>query len=220
MSLGGEPFLDCQVSGRLRGELVDNESGYRKYTRECMEYFAREYPEHRAFKLTLDTDKVGAFTPGEEDGEGVTESEESLWDEVPQLRGFIDPFGRRMRKIEMAQVRNATHTLTPEEREHIIIMQAPCMELQDLMSESEDSHDDNDILVIPKKATEITTMEIDPFDKLQSKLSSTYGKKEFDLVDAIGGFDRASAQLGVRGADQTYNQRRTRFLNAKKGAYK
>jgi len=29
------------------------------------------------------------------------------------------------------------------------------------------------------------------------QLSSTYGKKEFDLVDAIGGFDRASAQLGL-----------------------
>jgi hypothetical protein len=30
----------------------------------------------------------------------------------------------------------------------------------------------------------------------------------------------ASVYAGVRGADQTYNQRRTRFLNAKKGAYK
>ena len=30
----------------------------------------------------------------------------------------------------------------------------------------------------------------------------------------------ASIYAGVRGADQTYNQRRTRFLNAKKGAYK
>jgi hypothetical protein len=29
------------------------------------------------------------------------------------------------------------------------------------------------------------------------QLSSTYGKKEFDLVDAIGGFDRAAAQLGL-----------------------
>jgi hypothetical protein len=37
---------------------VDNEEGFRKYTRECTEYFAREYPEHRAFKLASDMDKV------------------------------------------------------------------------------------------------------------------------------------------------------------------
>ena len=220
VSAEGEPFLDCQITGALRGELTGNERGYRKYERECREYFANEFPDHRVFKLTDDKDKVGAFTPGEEDCEGVTESEERLWAEVPDLFGWIDPLGRRMQKIEMAMVCNATTTLNEEEREAIIYAQAPCMKLQDLMSQSEDSFDTKELLVIPKKTTEITTMEIDPFDKMQTKLSSTVGRKDFDFVDALGGFERVGAQIGVRGADQTYNARRARFMNAKKGSYK
>ena len=50
-------------------------------------------------------------------------------------------------QIEMACVRNATHTLTPEEQDAVEIMHAPCKELQDLMSESEDSIDTKDLLV-------------------------------------------------------------------------
>jgi hypothetical protein len=220
VSLEGEPFLDCQVTGAMRGELFGNERGYSKQERECREFFAKAFPEHRAFRLTDDTDKVGAFTPGEEDCEGVSSSEERLWRDVPELHGWIDPLGRRMQKIEMAVVLNATHTLSKEEQDAIIISQPPCMALQDYMSESQDSHDNKELLVIPKKTTEITRMEMDPFDKLQSKLSTTLGRKEFDFIDALGGFERASAQIGVRGADQTYNQRRARFMNAKKGSYK
>jgi hypothetical protein len=69
-----------QVSGALRGELSGNERGYRKYERACLEEIAREFPEHRAFRLKGDMDKVGALTPGEEECEGVTESEEALWE--------------------------------------------------------------------------------------------------------------------------------------------
>ena len=220
VSLEGELFLDCQVTGTMRGELVGNERGYRKYQRACQEFFAAEFPEHRAFRLTGDTDKVGAFTPGEEDCEGLSESEERLWRDVPALHGWIDPMGRRMHKIEMAVMRNATHTLSREEQEAIIVSQPPCVALQDDMSESLDSHDTKDLLVIPKKTTEITRLDIDPFDKLQSKLSTNIGRKEFDFIDALGGFERASAQIGVRGTDQTYNQRRARFMNSKKGSYK
>lgn len=220
VSLEGEAFLDCQVTGALRGEFIGNERGYRKYQRSCQEFFAAEFPEHRAFRLTEDADKVGAFTPGEEDCEGLSDSDERLWRDVPELHGWIDPMGRRMQKIEMAVVRNATHTLSAEEQDAIILTQPPCVALQDYMSESLDSHDANDLLVIPKKMTEISRLEIDPFDKLQSKLSTTLGRKEFDFVDALGGFERSSALIGVRGTDQTYNQRRARFMNSKKGSYK
>ena len=63
-------------------------------------------------------------------------------------------------------------------------------------------------------------MEIDTFDKMQNKLTSTVGRKDFDLDDALGGFERVGAQIVVRGADHTYNARRARFMNAKKGSYK
>ena len=114
---------------------------------------------------------------------------------VPELHGWLDPMGRRMQKVEMAVMRNATHSLNPEEREAILLMKAPCVALREWMSASEDSLDDKELLVIPKKTTEVTTMEIDPFDKMQTTLSKTFGRKQFDIVDTLGGFERVDAQV-------------------------
>ena len=114
---------------------------------------------------------------------------------VPELHGWLDPMGRRMQKVEMAVMRNATHSLNPEEREAILVMKAPCVALREWMSASEDSLDDKELLVIPKKTTEVTTMEIDPFDKMQTTLSKTFGRKQLDIVDTLGGFERVDAQV-------------------------
>jgi len=110
-----------------------------------------------------------------------------------------------MQKVEMAVMRNATHSLNPEEREAILVMKAPCVALREWMSASEDSLDDKELLVIPKKTTEVTTMEIDPFDKMQTTLSKTFGRKQFDIVDTLGGFERVDAQVQAAPLSHTHS---------------
>jgi hypothetical protein len=47
----------------------------------------------------------------------------------------------------MAELRNDTHSLNPDERDAVIVMHAPCVELQQFMSESLDSDDGKELLV-------------------------------------------------------------------------
>ncbi|KAJ1494166.1 hypothetical protein T484DRAFT_2582984 [Baffinella frigidus] len=168
---------------------------------------------------------VGMFYPGEEDVE--EEAQERMeWEEEidlsenPEMEGFVDPVGQRMYRIEMALNRNATEELDSSDREHAKILVNPCEALQDMMSESSSSYE-GEVLKIRKRTTEITQAELSPWDKTaDSRLSATFGKKAFDVVDTLEGFERAGTGLGIRTGDQTYNQIRSRFLAAKTGSYK
>jgi len=136
------------------------------------------------------------------------------------MEGWVDPFGKKMNKVQLALRRNGTDELDSEEKEMATWLEAPCDALQSLMSESESEHEGH-VLEIPKFATEITPGDLDPWNKgSDMRLSAGFGRKEFDLIDTLGGFERSTTGTGVKSADQNYRQVRSRFLGSEQGSYK